>query len=99
MKALKLVALANEYQLALLKEWCNQVLLDHHDLCLEKVIVAERYNLKTLYHKSIKDCVDKLPTFSQNPGNSTQELDSIDDQLKRPENSGFSKDTLIHIYR
>ena len=75
------------------------MLLYHRDPCLEKVIVAERYNLKTLYHKSIKDCVDKLPTFSQNPRNSTQELDSIEDQLKRPENSGFSKDSLIHIFR
>ena len=75
------------------------MLLNHDEPCLEKVIVAERYNLKTLYHKSIKDCVDKLPTFSQNPRKSTQELDSIEDQLKRPENSGLSKDTLIHIYQ
>lgn len=96
-KALKLVALAEEYQLKTLKELCCQVLTKHDKPSLELVTVAQRYNYESLLTKAIRDCARQLP--AHNYRGMIPSPSSIEHELTLPENKDLSKDNLIRIYR
>ena len=86
-KAIKLLALAEEYQLRLLKKSCNELLLAFKSPRLEFVTLGEKYNLSELHKKAIKDCAAKISTMS------------IENQLNKPENKEISFESLYKISR
>ena len=84
---MKLLPLGEEYQMANLKNACEQELLRYETPRLEFVTLAEKYNLPDLLKKASDDCVKKIST------------NSIEYQSRNPENKCISCKTLCKLYR
>ena len=92
-KAIKLLPLAEEYELPYLKKACHRTLLKYKTPRLEFVTLAQKYDLSELLDKGIKDCAAKNCTEGAYYSN------SIEAQLKKPENQEISLENLCKIYK
>ena len=92
--------MADEYQLVPLKQACHQVLLSQTTSTLEYVTLAQKHDLPDLLDKAIKDCAAKFPAFyTYDFEPTTTNKQSIESQLRLPENKDISLQTLNKLYK